>query len=55
MKGIVGIRIAITEIQAVAKLSQNRDAINHAMIVQELEKSTDHHSLAIAKEMKRKK
>lgn len=55
MKGIVGIRIAITEIQAVAKLSQNRDTINHAMIVQELEKSTDHHSLAIAKEMKRKK
>ena len=36
MKGIVGIRIAITEIQAVAKLSQNRDAINHTMIVQEL-------------------
>ncbi len=55
MKGIVGIRIAITEIQAVEKLSQNRDAANHKLIVEELEKSTDYQAQQIAKEMKRKK
>ena len=54
MKGIVGIRIAITEIQAVEKLSQNRDADNHKLIVEELEKSTDYQAQHIAKEMKRK-
>jgi transcriptional regulator len=54
MKGIVGIRIAITEIQAVEKLSQNRDVANHKLIVEELEKSTDYQAQQVAKEMKRK-
>ena len=54
MKGIVGFRILITEIQAVEKLSQNRDDENHKRIVEELEKSSDYNTLQIAKEMKRK-
>ncbi len=55
MKGIVGFRIHITEFQAVEKLSQNRDAKNHQVIINELEQSNDTSSHAIAGLMKKNK
>jgi len=54
IKGIVGFEINITNIQAVAKLSQNRDAKNHTAIVNELEKRGDHSSKEVARLMKEK-
>ncbi len=55
MKGIVGFEISIDEIHSTYKLSQNRDEINHANIITELEKKGDINSLAIAEEMKKHK
>ena len=54
IKGIVGFEIDITDIQAVAKLSQNRDEKNHTAIVNELEKRDDHSSKEVARLMKNK-
>ena len=48
ISGIIGFEIEITEIQAVNKLSQNRDAHNHQSIIKELEKLNDTNSNAIA-------
>ena len=53
MLGIVGFEIEITKMEAAYKLSQNRDAKNHEMIVNELEKRNDPASTAIAHEMKK--
>ncbi len=55
VRGLVGFEIAVTEFQAVRKLSQNRDDANHARIVDELEKRGDAQSVAIAEEMKTRK
>lgn len=52
IKGITAFEIEITEIQAVKKLSQNRDDKNHNTIISELEKRNDGNSCAIAKAMK---
>lgn len=54
IRGIVGFEIAITDIQAVAKLSQNRDEKNHTAIINELEKRGDSASLEVARLMKEK-
>lgn len=53
MLGIVGFEIEISKMEAAYKLSQNRDAKNHEMIVTELEKRGDQGSIAIATEMKK--
>jgi transcriptional regulator len=50
-RGIVAFEIKIEEIQAQSKLSQNRDAKNHANIISELEKTENPQSMAVAKEM----
>lgn len=55
VRGLVGFEIAVTEFQAVRKLSQNRDDANHAQIVEQLEKRGDAQSVAIAEEMKTRK
>src|SRR6478672_3799356 len=52
-RGIIGIRISITAIEAKKKLSQNRDAENYQNIISELEKTNDSQSIAIANEMKK--
>lgn len=49
--GIVAFEIEIEEIQAVHKLSQNRDDKNHNNIVSELKKSKNAQDTAIADEM----
>jgi transcriptional regulator len=53
MLGIVGFEIEISKMEATYKLSQNRDAKNHEVIVNELEKRNDPGSTAIALEMKK--
>lgn len=55
MKGIVGFKISISEIQAAQKLSQNRDDKNYMRIIEGLEKKGDSDSLEMAKIMKEKK
>lgn len=50
-KGIVAFRIKITNIEAVKKISQNRDAKNHQNIINELEKTNNYNACQIAKEM----
>jgi transcriptional regulator len=54
LKGIVGFEITITDVQAVAKLSQNRDAVNLQRITKGLEEKGDADSLAMAKRLKEK-
>ena len=51
IQGIVAFEITINEIQAVTKLSQNRDDKNYKNIISELEKTKQTNSIAIAKEM----
>ncbi len=51
MRGIVGLAIQVTDVQATYKLSQNRDAKNYANIVQELQKRPDEASHQIAEAM----
>ena len=53
LRGLVGIEITITDIQAVNKLSQNRDAHNKQNIITELEKTSDAGAHQIAQEMKK--
>lgn len=52
IRGIVGFEIAIKDIQAKAKLSQNRDEPNQERIIQALEAEDDPSATAIAKAMK---
>lgn len=49
--GIVAFEIEITDIQAVKKLSQNRDDKNHALIISELQKCPHQNARDIANEM----
>lgn len=50
-RGIVAFEIKIEEIQAQNKMSQNRDDKNYSNIILELEKTKNHQSMSIAKEM----
>ncbi|HEY4617053.1 MAG TPA: FMN-binding negative transcriptional regulator [Flavobacterium sp.] len=52
-RGIVAFEIEIQEIQATKKMSQNRDDIDHATIILELEKTENSQSVAVANEMKK--
>ena len=53
MRGIVGVTIKITRIEASFKLSQNRDDKNHTEIVRQLKERGDSASSEVAKEMLR--
>jgi predicted FMN-binding regulatory protein PaiB/ribosomal protein S18 acetylase RimI-like enzyme len=55
MKGIVGFKISITEIQAANKLSQNRDEKNYKRIIEGLENAGDNNSIEMAEIMKEKR
>jgi len=50
-QGIVAFEIEINTIQAVKKMSQNRDAKNYKNIISELEKTGDPNAVAVAKTM----
>lgn len=51
LRGIVGFEIEIDHIEAAYKLSQNRDELNHAHIIAQLQQKGDTQSLNIAQEM----
>ncbi len=55
INGIIGFKITVREIQAVSKLSQNRNNRDHQNIVHQLEKSGDAQASAIAEAMKKKR
>lgn len=55
IRALVGIEIKITDVQASAKLSQNRDDQNYKNIVAELEKSTFPLDQEVAEEMKKRR
>lgn len=48
LRGVVGFRIAVDEVQAQSKLIQNRDETNTARIIEQLRATGDPHSQAIA-------
>lgn len=52
-RGIVTFEIAVDEIQAVRKLSQNRDEKNFHNIISELEKTGNPDAIAVAQDMKK--
>ena len=52
-RGIIGFEIEITSIEAVKKISQNRDEKNYQNIISELENTNDNQSIALANEMKK--
>ena len=52
-RGIFSFEIEITDIQAVKKLSQNRDDKNYKNIISKLENSNDNEAIAVAEEMKK--
>ncbi len=52
-RGIVAFEIEITSIEAVKKMSQNRDDKNYKNIISELEKTNDNQSIEVANEMKK--
>ena len=52
-KGIVSFEIEISAIEAMKKLSQNRDDKNYQNIISKLENSDDFQSIEVAQEMKR--
>lgn len=52
LKGIVGFKIKVEEIEAAYKLSQNRNQEDYHRIIDKLEEGEDYNSLKIAEEMK---
>jgi transcriptional regulator len=55
MRGIVGIEITITEVEASFKLSQNRDTKNYSEIIKQLEKRNLEQDSDVASAMKEKR
>ncbi|HRG18337.1 MAG TPA: FMN-binding negative transcriptional regulator [Flavobacterium lutivivi] len=52
-RGVIGIEIEITSIEAKKKLSQNRDDKNYNAIISKLDNSTDFQAKAIAEQMRK--
>jgi transcriptional regulator len=52
LRGVVGFEIEITNMEAAYKLSQNRDKINHAEIINKLEKRNQGDDVKIARAMR---
>jgi transcriptional regulator len=52
-RGIIAFEIEITAIEAMKKLSQNRDDKNHENIIKELHKTNDNQAVAVAEAMKK--
>ncbi|WP_162852661.1 FMN-binding negative transcriptional regulator [Dinghuibacter silviterrae] len=55
LRGIVGFRIRVTELQAVAKLSQNRDDESYHNVARELDQSGDASARDVAAEMRKRR
>ena len=54
LKGVVGITIQVQKIEAVRKLSQNRNEVSQQNIIQELKKLDTYDAIRIAAEMNKK-
>lgn len=52
-RGIVAFQLEVSSIEAVKKISQNRDDKNYVNIISELEKTSDNNALEMAQEMKK--
>ncbi|MCU0449193.1 MAG: FMN-binding negative transcriptional regulator [Bernardetiaceae bacterium] len=52
VRGLVGFRLAITQVQATYKLSQNRDAENHRLVTEQLAAQGDAQAAAVAELMR---
>jgi transcriptional regulator len=55
MQGIIGFEIAIHSVEAVKKLSQNRDEKDHLNIINKLSEQKDENANKIASEMKKRR
>jgi transcriptional regulator len=55
VRALVGIEVKISEVQASAKLSQNRDEVNYQSIIQKLEESNFPMDKEIAEEMRKRR
>lgn len=55
LKGIVGFKIKVNEIQAAYKMSQNRNETDYRNIVEQLQKEENPDSAQMAEEMKKRK
>jgi len=55
LRGIVGFRIRVTELQAAAKLSQNRDDASYHSVVRHLDDSDDAAARQVAEAMRERK
>jgi transcriptional regulator len=55
LRGIVGFEMTMDDVQAKAKLSQNRKDADYQNIVEQLEKTTDSQAHQVAAEMRRKR
>ena len=55
IRALVGIEISITEVQASAKLSQNRDEVNYQHIIKKLEESEFPMDKEVAEEMRKRR
>lgn len=55
MRALVGIEIAVTEVQASAKLSQNRDEVNYQNIINKLVESDFPMDREVAEEMRKRR
>jgi transcriptional regulator len=54
VRALVGIEVTITEVQASAKLSQNRDEVNYRNIIKNLEDSPEPLDHQVAEEMRKR-
>ena len=55
LRGIVGIEIAVSKIEAVSKLSQNRNEASYEGVIENLKKLDAYDSIRIAEEMQKRK
>ncbi len=55
LRGVVGFKIEVTRIQAISKLSQNRDAESHASVIEHLKQTGEQNAQRIAVAMKKNK
>lgn len=55
IRALVGIEVSITQVQASAKLSQNRDEVNYQNIIQKLQESDFPMDKEVAKEMRKRR
>lgn len=54
LRGIIGFQLVVSKVEAVAKLSQNRDAHNYQSVIENLAKEGGTHAAEVAKAMRKR-